>query len=42
MMEIVERFDKRRIPLNKTARRYNPTPGEYEQVTHLWIMNEKR
>lgn len=40
-MEIVERFDNKRLPLNKQAERYNPTPGEYEQVTHLWIMNDK-
>lgn len=40
-MELVERFDKKRLPLNKTVERYNPTPGEYEQVTHLWIMNDK-
>ena len=41
-MELVERFDKKRLPLNKTAERYEHTPGEYEQVVHLWIMNDKR
>lgn len=39
-MELVERFDKKRLPLNKTVERYNPVPGEYDQVVHLWIMNE--
>ena len=41
-MELVERFDKKRLPLNKIVERYNFTPGEYEQVTHFWIMNDKR
>ena len=41
-MELLERFDKKRLPLNKTAERYEHTPGEYEQVVHLWIMNDKR
>ncbi|MBR2289150.1 MAG: NUDIX domain-containing protein [Clostridia bacterium] len=40
-MELVERFDKKRIPLNKVVERYNPTKGEYEQSTHIWIMNSK-
>ena len=40
-MELVERFDNKRLPLNKAVERYNPTPGEYEQGTHIWIMNDK-
>ena len=41
-MELLERFDKKRLPLNKVAERYENTPGEYEQVVHIWIMNDKR
>lgn len=40
-MELVERFDKKRLPLNKTVERYEPAFGEYEQVTHLWVINDK-
>ena len=40
-MEIVERFDNKRLPLNKQVERYSPAQGEYEEVTHLWIMNDK-
>lgn len=39
-MEYVDRFDNKRLPLNKKAIRYNLPNGEYEQVTHLWIMND--
>ena len=39
-MELVERFDNKRVSLNKVAERYNPIDGEYEQVTHLWILND--
>lgn len=40
-MELLERFDNKRVSLNKVAERYKETPGEYEQVVHLWIMNEE-
>lgn len=39
-MELVERFDNKRTKLNKVVERYEKTPGEYEQVVHLWIMND--
>ena len=40
-MELLERFDNKRVFLNKVVERYKETPGEYEQVVHLWIMNEE-
>ena len=41
-MELVERFDNKRIPLNKLIDRYVDTPGEYKQFVHLWIVNDNR
>ena len=40
-MELVERFDKRKMPLGKSSERYVNVPGEYGQAIHLWIMNSK-
>lgn len=42
IMELVEKFDNKRQFLNKTVERYKEAPGEYTQVVHLWIMNDKR
>ena len=40
-MELVERFDKKRMPLNKVTGRYTEIPNEYSQVVHAWIRNDK-
>lgn len=40
-MELVDKFDKRRAPLNKVAERSNIIEGEYRQSMHLWIINDK-
>ena len=40
-MELLEVFDNKRIPLNRVVERYESVIGEYEQVTHLWIINDK-
>jgi len=39
-MEMVERFDKKRLPLNKVTERYEKIPGEYKQSMHVWIQND--
>lgn len=40
-MELVDKFDKRRAPLNKVSERWDDVDGEYRQSMHLWIMNDK-
>ncbi len=39
-MELVDRFDSRRTPLNKVTERYDVVEGEFRQSVHLWIENE--
>ena len=34
-MEIVDKFDNKRLPLNKTSERYADIKGEYAQVVHV-------
>lgn len=41
-MELVDKFNKRREPLNKTTERYERINGEYCQYAHVWIMNNKK
>ena len=40
-MELVEKFNNKRVKLNKTTERHSKIPGEYEQVVHVWIMNDE-
>ncbi len=40
-MEIVDKFDNKRRPLNKTSERYDEIEGEYKQSMHVWIQNDK-
>ncbi|MBP3501859.1 MAG: NUDIX domain-containing protein [Clostridia bacterium] len=40
-MELVDKFDNRRAPLNKVTERFEVIEGEYRQSMHLWIMNDK-
>ena len=40
-MEIVDKFDKKRQPLNKTTERYDYIDGEYKQSMHVWIVNDE-
>lgn len=41
-MELVEKFDNKRVSLNEKIERYKKEPGIYSQVVHLWIINDKR
>lgn len=40
-MELVDKFDNKRQPLNKTAERHENVDGEYRQSVHTWIQNSK-
>ena len=40
-MELVDRFDSNRIPLNKVTERHDIVFGEFRQSVHLWIQNDK-
>lgn len=40
-MEIVDKYDNKRLPLNKTGIRDENIPGEYGNSVHVWIMNSK-
>lgn len=40
-MEMVDKFDKKRLPLNKVTERYERIEGEYKQSMHAWIQNDK-
>lgn len=39
-MEMVEKFDSKRIPLGKIEERYKRIEGEFKQSMHIWIMNK--
>ena len=40
-MEIVDKFNNKRQPLNKTSERYEKIDGEYKLSMHVWIQNDK-
>lgn len=40
-MEIVDKFDNKRLPLNKTSDRYTKIKGEFNQSVHVWFVNSK-
>ena len=40
-MELVDKFDNKRMPLNKITERRENVLGEYRQSVHLWIQNKK-
>lgn len=40
-MEIVDKFDNKREPLNKTSKRKDKINGEYRQSAHIWIVNDE-
>jgi len=40
-MELMEKFDNKRKPLNKVGERYHEEKDEYVQGVHVWIMNSK-
>ena len=40
-MEMVDKFDKKRLPLNKITERYEKIQGEFKQSMHVWIQNSK-
>ena len=40
-MELMEKFDNKRRPLNKLGERYHDVKDEYVQGVHVWIMNSK-
>ena len=40
-MEMVDRFDNKRTPLNKVTERHDIVPGEFRQSVHLWIQNDE-
>lgn len=40
-MEIVDKFNNKRQPLNKTTERYEKIDGEYKLTMHIWIQNDK-
>ena len=40
-MELVDKLDNKKEPLNKVGERSVKTLGEYNQVVHTWIMNDK-
>ena len=40
-MEMVDKFDSKRQPLNKIAERHDKIDGEYRQSVHTWILNSK-
>lgn len=39
-MEVVDKFNNKRIPLNKITERHEKTSGEYKQSMHVWIQND--
>lgn len=41
-MELMEKFDNKRRPLNKLGERYHDVKDEYVQGVHVWIMNSKK
>ena len=40
-MELLDKLDNKKEPLNKVGERSVKTLGEYNQVVHTWIMNDK-
>ena len=40
-MEVVDKLNKRKEPLNKKTDRYEKIDGEYCQYVHVCIMNDK-
>ena len=40
-MEMVDKFDNKRLPLNKTSVRYDDIKGEYSQSVHVLIINSQ-
>ena len=38
-MELVDKYDNKRRPLNKTGERMEKVDGEYRLSTHIWIIN---
>ncbi len=40
-MEMVDKFDNKRQPLNKIAERHEKVDSEYRQSVHTWIQNSK-
>lgn len=41
IMEMVDKFDNKRQPLNKITERHDKIEGEYRQAVHTWILNSK-
>ena len=41
-MELVDKFNNKRVPLNKLSERSEKIEGEYRQSVHTWIMNDKQ
>lgn len=39
-MELVDKFDNKRQPLNITRERFEKVKGEYNQSVHVWIINK--
>lgn len=39
-MELVDKLNNKREPLNKVGERSEKILGEYNQVVHVWIMND--
>ncbi len=40
-MEIIDKYDNKKFPLNKTAERHDKVLGEYRISVHVWIINNK-
>ena len=38
---MVDKFNNKRMPLNKVTERYEKIQGEYRQSMHVWIQNDK-
>lgn len=41
-MELVDKLNNKREPLNKVSDRYENANGEYSQSVHTWIMNSNK
>lgn len=40
-MELVDKFDNKRQPLNISRERFEKVKGEYNQSVHVWFVNNK-
>lgn len=40
-MEIVDKYDNKKIPLNKKSERHAKVPNEYRLSAHVWIVNSQ-